>query len=346
MKNILVISSNLDAKGGIVSVVNNLINSDLKNEYNFIHLASHTNGNSLKKIAYMIKSYICFPFLLLFNNISLIHIHSGSIRRKSFFAIVGKLFGKKIIFHLHAAMLDEYMQRSYFHKKHAMFVFDLCDAIIVISRYWANVLKNYTQSDTFVVYNSIPIPESSANEHKQKEKITVFTMGELGQRKGTYDIIESAKYIINPDVVIDLYGNGDVEGCEKLINESNLQERIKIKGWVSGFRKDEVFKNSNIYILPSYYEGLPMSILEAMAYGLPVISTPIAGIPEAVEDGVSGFLIPPGDAHALADRINMLANDKELREKMGAESYRIAKEKFDINVIIKQLREIYDELLK
>jgi len=106
------------------------------------------------------------------------------------------------------------------------------------------------------------------------------------------------------------------------------------------------YKNADIYILPSYNEGLPMSILEAMTYCLPIISTPVGGIPEAVHDGVNGYLINPGDCKALAEKIELLATDKPLREQMGLASYKLVQEKFDINVIIKQLKEIYQDVLK
>ena len=89
-----------------------------------------------------------------------------------------------------------------------------------------------------------------------------------------------------------------------------------------------------------------MSILEAMAVGLPIISTPVGGTPEAVEEGVNGFLIEAGDCDALAQRIDLLASNAPLREQMGHQSHRLAKEKFDIKIIIKQLQDIYDEMLK
>ena len=168
-------------------------------------------------------------------------------------------------------------------------------------------------------------------------------MGRLEKRKGIYDIIEAAKYIKNPDVIINLYGDGNPEEFQKLVMDNNLQEKVQIKGWISGDKKNEIFQASDVLILPSYSEGLPMSILEAMAVGLPIISTPVGGIPEAVEDGVNGFLIQPGDYKALAEKIDILANDKQLREQMGQNGYKIAKEKFDVDVVIKQLKEIYNK---
>ena len=99
--------------------------------------------------------------------------------------------------------------------------------------------------------------------------------------------------------------------------------------------------DADIFILPSYNEGLPMSILEAMSYGLPVISTPVGGIPEIVKDGVNGYLIFPGDNEALAEKIELLAKNKELRLRMGQENYKLVSQKYNAGTIINQLKILY-----
>lgn len=350
IKNILVIGVHPEIEKGIESIVQNNIDSGLSASYKNIHLYTHTSGNFLKKILYMIKFYIQFPFILLFNNIDLIHLHASiksNLFRKCYFLIIGKLFGKKIILHMHSAMPKEYLmgKDSVIKTKIEKLLFNSYDAIIAITEYWSKVLKDYTESPIFLVYNSIPIPTAFIRESEITDKIKIFTMYELSKRKGTYDIIEAAKYIQNPNVVINLYGNGDIEELKSLIGKNNLQEKIIINNLVSGEQKHTIFKGADIYILPSYKEGMPMSVLDAMSYGLPIISTPVGGISEAVDDGINGCLIQPGDYRALAEKIDLLSNDKELREKMGQESLRIAKEKFDINVIIKQLKEIYGNVL-
>jgi len=182
--------------------------------------------------------------------------------------------------------------------------------------------------------------------YNNSELVKILFLGRLGKRKGIYDLIDAAKHLKSRNIEIDLFGDGNLEEFKKLIEDNNLQEKVKIMGWISGEKKDEVLRNSDIFILPSYSEGLPMSILEAMAVGLPVISTPVGGIPEAVEDGINGFLVKAGDCVELTKKIDLLADDRALREEMGEQGYRIAKEKFDIKIIIKNLQEIYDELLE
>lgn len=344
---ILMIGSDTSVTGGMSRVI------ELYDEYKIFDdyaefLPSHKRGSVFFRIYFFLKfltNYI--SKLITQNSIKIIHVHSsykGSFFRKSIILTIARIFKKKTIFHLHGSeFLVFYGYLPNILKKFVQYTLGNTDLILVLSEQWDETISKISAKNNIkVLYNPTVIKEFNKIP---SEKINILSMGILCKRKGTYDTIEAAKLIKNPNVVINLYGDGDLDEFKKLIAENNLENRVKIKGWISGEQKDAAFAQSDIYILPSYNEGLPMSILEAMAAKLPVISTPIGGIPETIENGVNGFLIQPGDYNALAEKIDLLANDKQLREKMGQEGYRIAKEKFDINIIIKQLHEIYDKLL-
>ncbi len=115
-------------------------------------------------------------------------------------------------------------------------------------------------------------------------------------------------------------------------------------GWIAGEDKVRAFERAAIYCLPSYSEGLPVSVLEAMAAGLPVVSTAIAGTPEAVAEGENGFLIVPGDRAALADRLIRLARDPSLRSGMGGAGRAIAEERFGSEAIAARLRKLWESV--
>ncbi len=351
MKNkpkILMIAPDMNFKGGIASVIKLYYDNGLYNNQ-IIYFASYKGKNILFQLFFYFFFSIKYIFQLITNkNIKLVHIHTasrGSFLRKFFVAVIAKIFNKKILLHIHGAEFDIFYQKSpTFIKKIITKTLNSSDLVIVLSKQWKDkVLKISLNPNVKILYNPTIIKELNQTN---SDKTNFLFMGHLGKRKGVYDIIEAGKYITNKAVQINLYGDGNIEEFKKLVIDNNLQDKIIIKGWISGEEKIEVFKNSNALILPSYNEGLPISILEAMAYGMPVISTPVGGIPEAVENGFNGFLIQPGDFKALAERIDILASDEQLRENMGKESYRIAKEKFDIKVITKQLEEIYDNLLK
>ena len=109
-------------------------------------------------------------------------------------------------------------------------------------------------------------------------------------------------------------------------------------------QRTELLATASIYVLPSYAEGLPISILEAMSAGLPVVTTPVGGIPEAITDGEEGLLVPTGNAEALSDAIQRLLSDSELREAMGSRGQAKFDTCFNANVVLPQLESMYRDL--
>lgn len=346
---ILMIGPDKDFQGGISSLINMYYHNNLYNG-RVIYLPSYMSKNIFIQCFFYLFFIFQYIFqLIIIKNIKLIHIHTasrGSFFRKSFVCMLAKLFNKKIILHLHGAEFDLfYKNSSKFIKEIITNTFNKSDLIIVLSKQWKDkILEICSNPNIEILYTPAIIKEICP--HVEKEELKIVATGRLSKRKGTYDIIEAARYIKNDKVKIDLYGDGNIKEFKTLISKNNLQQKITVKGWTTNEEKELGLKKADLLVLPSYNEGLPMSILEAMAYGKPIISTPVGGIPEAVEDGVNGFLIQPGDYKALAEKIDLLTNDNKLREKMGQESYIIAKEKFDIKVISKQLEGIYDSLLK
>ena len=344
----IMIGTDRTSFGGMSSVIKLYSESGVLGD-NVIYLSSYKDGSVLFKMVFFGVFLIKYLFLLLTDkNIKLIHIHiatKGSFFRKSIALIVAKVFNKKVLLHVHAAEFNIFYDKSpSFIKQFITKILDKSDVIIALSNQWkADICEKTTNPNIKVLYNPAIIKDFN---YKENKTVKVLFMGRLGKRKGTYNIIEAAKYLKNSDVEIHLYGDGDVEEFEKLIVDNNLQEKVKINGLISGDKKAEVFQSADIYILPSYNEGLPISILEAMAFGLPIISTPVGGIPEAVKDGINGFLVQAGDYIALAEKIDLLVGDKSLREQMGVQSHKFAKEKFDIEIIMKQLQNLYTEVLE
>jgi len=126
------------------------------------------------------------------------------------------------------------------------------------------------------------------------------------------------------------------------LKEYHLEERASYEGWMTSEKRQTVFSNTLINVLPSYNEGLPMTILESMGYGIPNISTNIAAIPEAITDGVNGFTIEPGDVDSLAEKMKNLILHKDLWVKFSNNAYETAKNEFSIKTHFAQLMKIYE----
>ena len=141
-----------------------------------------------------------------------------------------------------------------------------------------------------------------------------------------------------------LGGDGDVEQVLTKIKEYGLDKIVEYVGWVTGNKKIKLLNNADVYILPSYSEGLPISILEAMSYKMPIIATNVGGIPEIVLNSQNGYLITPGDQQALKDSIDKMLLSDIRRKEMGEISYQLSKAHFP-NEIEKNLNSIYEDLL-
>lgn len=340
-KQILMASSY--SQGGIATVVDNFLNNGLDKHVKFF--TTYIQASTLLNWLIFPLIWIKFSFNLLFDrNIKIVHLLSadrGSFLRKSLLLLTAKLSGKKVIFNVHSGPKNLfYNDENPFIKPCIKFILDKADIILVLSSQWKeNIESKCSNKNIRILYNPISLKEVNSGENNT---VNVLFMGRLGQRKGAYDLVEAAKLIKNPNVKINMYGDGEVKEIKSIVKENNLENIVNVMGWISGKDVEKAYRNSDIFILPSYNEGLPMSILEAMSYGLPVISTTVGGIPEQVVDNVSGFLINAGDVSAIAEKIELMAQDKSLINKMGLEGRKIVGEKFETGVILKELELIYD----
>ena len=141
-------------------------------------------------------------------------------------------------------------------------------------------------------------------------------------------------------------GNGEIEQGKALAESLGISGQTKWLGWVRGEEKDKAFRDASVFCLPSYAEGFPMSVLDAWSYGLPVITTPVGGIPDVAKDGENMLLFNPGDVDALADCMDRMINDKDLRDKISRASLEFARERFNINSINGEVRKLYDEVIR
>jgi len=187
-----------------------------------------------------------------------------------------------------------------------------------------------------------PFREASPAEYLPGERPRVVMIGRLADGKG-FDVLLNAANDIRSEASICIVGDGPLyDTLESEITARGLSDRI----FLTGYRDDvpRVLAASDVLVLPSFREGTPRVITEAMASGLPVVATDIAGIPEQVDHGESGYLIPTGDADVLADRLNELLSDPQLRDRFGERGYERAKQ-FSGETMINATTDLYEELL-
>jgi glycosyltransferase involved in cell wall biosynthesis len=157
----------------------------------------------------------------------------------------------------------------------------------------------------------------------------LFT-GWLVRANGVLDLIEAYKHSdILRNCHLILAGDGDLMNELKNNIEKNRLHNISLLGWCKSEKIDELLLSSDVFVLPTYSEGFPNSILEALAKGLPIISTPVGGIPDSVIDGLNGFLIKSGDVSELKNKMEWCVNNRDLLNNYSKNSIRIAQMNHD-----------------
>lgn len=355
---ILMIGADLSSNGGIASVVKCYYREWQKNRNEIEIIFLKTSYYKDKKAAYeffmFFNSLLKALFILTTKKISIVHIHTSSgfsFLRKSFFVIISKIYLKKVIFHIHASTFYNFflnknsLLKFYIHK-----ILKISDLIITLCHDWEVKLKTkYSNINVITLYNPIVIRQRAhRKDYEQANSLKILFMGFLIPSKGIFDILKIAKklYDINVNnIKFIIAGKGELEkALIKFINANSLNEIVKYVGWVADQKKYDLLESADIFLLPSYNEGMPISILEAMSYSMPIISTRIAGIPDLVNNGKNGFLCNPGQVDEISKIILFLNNNKSLLNAMAKNSYERSKF-FASDIIFHKLKAIYDKMI-
>ncbi|MEM2125321.1 MAG: glycosyltransferase family 4 protein [Candidatus Methanosuratincola sp.] len=201
-----------------------------------------------------------------------------------------------------------------------------------------------------VIRNSIPYAQYSSGADPELRAVldrgtgwpVVLTVARLDNQKGHRFLLEAICRL--PETVLVLAGDGPERvSLEELVNHLGLSERVLFLG----YRCDvpELLGSCDIFVLPSLYEGLPLSVLEAMAAGKTVVATAVGGTSEAVQDGETGFLVPPGDPAALAEAIQRVLADPGLAQKMGAAGKERVRREFSVEAMAQGVNQIYEKFM-
>lgn len=345
---VLMCGSDLRVGGGMVAVTKLYLNEKLWDNVVIKYVPTHINSNTIIKILYFLYAYIKILWLAVFKHFDIAHLHTtfnGSFYRKTFIMYILQRFGVKVILHHHVNYEGFYKKCS---KKQRYFIkkaFSRADMNIILGKKIEKWLKDKApNATTKIVYNAVPSYEK--NPYNANGCYIMF-LGWLIDRKGVFDFLSAIKVLdkgMNENIKVVLCGTGD-KSVGKRIQELGLEHRIAHIGWVNEKQKKDFFKDTIVNVLPSYLEGLPMTILETMAYGIPNIATNISSIPEVIDDGVTGYLIEPGDIKKLSERMQEIIANIEKRKRLSNASYERIKTDFGVEKHLNCIKDIYERLI-
>jgi len=284
------------------------------------------------------KDIICF------------HIHlaeRGSALRKFIIGLCLKLANKKFLVHLHGADFQKEFSKTTLTRMLTKMLIKMSNAIICITEDMKIFIeKENLNCRIFVISNLCEtIAERPVDLENRNEDICIVYAGRYGERKGVYDLLAAfEKANFNAPVHLDLYGDGEVEKVKEIVAKSAKKHLITVHGWTAHSEYIKRLPEYDFLVLPTYAEVFPMSILESMGFGIPVVSTYAGGIPEMIENNKTGILFEAGNIEKLTSILEKFSNDKNLRIELGESAWKDAKARFSPEIILEKLDNIYGSI--
>ncbi len=310
-------------RGGIASVLNTY--STFISPFKFVRTAA-SELNTIQKVWYAVSGYTLLLWKLIIDkNIEIVHIHSASgtsFWRKSYAIKIAKFFKKKVIFHCHGGGFKEFRLSA---PDKVDNILSKVDSVVCLSGEWKDYFQNIGCKYVVSIKNVISEPKI---ENIEKGDVVHFLfLGLICDNKGIFDILNAIadhKYELENRIILHVGGNGQTDRLLSTIKDLDIGSLVKFEGWVDKEKKQYLLNLADVYILPSFIEGVPISILEAESYHKPVITTNVGGIPSIVKNYESGLFITPGNSEEIFHAIKTMVDNDILRNQYGEAGYKIS----------------------
>jgi glycosyltransferase involved in cell wall biosynthesis len=306
-------------------------------------IANFDEGGNLRRLMMGLRAVV--EVIRRRRSIDVVHIqvaHQWSIERDLVLVATARAMGIPVVAQYHGAGQEEdYVNGSGFHRMCYRALIRLCRNLMLgpKSLHWLRAVD--PNASAAVIPNGIDTAPEPAPFPTGPPSL-VF-VGRLGERKGVYDLLSALERLdgegIRPET--RLLGDGEIETVRARVTGTELSGHVSVEGWQDAEAVTAALRSSWALVLPSYAEGLPLAILEAMSLGRAVVSTPVGEIDNLVSDGISGLLIEPGDVAGLATALRQVMSDREATEKMGVRGHEHVLADFSTASVLRQLEDVY-----
>ena len=351
---VLHVSTALDTRGGVASYVRLLRDSPLWDTWSVTHVATHRDGSAARKVLAFAIGLVAFVRAVITHRPRLVHLHMsahGSFVRKATVFWMARAAGIPAVVHVHGSEFDVFHDRAPAAVRWIIrATLTEAAAVIALGNRWARRLQVIApRANVVTIPNAALLPPARVGPPRARELVNVVFLGEIGERKGAFDLLEAWARVVPAGrrraASLTMAGDRQVQHAHEVVTSRGLAATVRVLSWLGPSEVEALLRASDVLVLPSRSEGQPMAVLEAMAHGVCVVASDVGGLPEMIEDGTSGLLIPPGDVDALSAALDRVIADRDLRERLGAGARARAEAVFDIEVVWRQIDAVYRELL-
>jgi len=349
-----------DAVSGVSTHINMLLASRLAETCRLLHFVVGREGRNESRMALLLR-FATSPFALAATirsrGVDIVHLNTGLLPRSYWrdlvYMVVARLCGARVIFQIHGGALP----RDFFAGSRVLTAFlratlRLASAIVVLARSEQRAYREFLpERSAILIPNSIDAAPYAALPTVAAEPaapLRLLYFGRLVRVKGLHEALEAVRRVREQGVRVRLFiaGTGPEEDAlKRVVAEQRLTREVTFTGPVFGERKIALLRGMDASILPTYHaEGLPYAVLESMAAGVPVIASSIGAVPDVIDDGVHGLVVPPRDIDALVNAIVRMANDRALVTRMGQACRRRIEADYSVERLADAFRQLYLEI--
>jgi glycosyltransferase involved in cell wall biosynthesis len=345
----LCVSTSLQTRGGVASYVRMLRDTELWSRWNMTHVVTHRNGPAAVKLAAFAVGILHYTGSLLLRRPDVVHLHVGaygSFVRKAVLLWIAVLLRVPVLVHVHGSEFVTFHDHLPAPLRWVVrATLSRAAVVVALGDRWAERLSVIAPAARVVtVPNGVRVPPPAIRA--PHDTVHVVFLGEIGERKGAFTLLETwAKLAGEPELLasahLTLAGDVGTDRAERLIAELGIGDTAEVRRWLSPADVAGLLAGADVFVLPSLTEGQPMALLEAMSHGLCVVASTVGGIPEMVDDGRSGLLVPPDDPGALAAALRKALTDAVLRRDLGSAARERVLARFDLDVVWRRFDTLY-----
>jgi glycosyltransferase involved in cell wall biosynthesis len=349
-----ILAPNGQAGGGMGRVKDYILQSggDRHGRIRFVALDTRGSGSVGWSILLTAKAVLRIWVNALFGRVALVHVNlgdRGSAVRKGLAVLLVRLAAVPVVLHLHAAeLVDDYANSGRAVRFLVRMPFRAATCCVVLGRVWRDWLVDtlgIDPSKVVIVYNVVPVvaaPRAATDDSSDRTRRILF-LGNLMHRKGIFDLLHAVAQLPtgSPPWQLIVAGGGEIEECATIAQKLEIADRVAFAGWVDQARARVLLAEADMLVLPSYDEGLPLVILEALGMGTPVLCTPVGAIPEVLEDLRTAVFVRPGDPGALSLKLQRLLEDASLRQTLSTNGMALFARQFTLDAFIERLFDVY-----
>jgi glycosyltransferase involved in cell wall biosynthesis len=345
---VVMLGTAFETHGGIASVLASWRSAGLFRRWPVEYVETHCQGSRMDKLACAAGALLAVASVALRSR-AVLHVHCASrasFWRKSVFMALARLVRWPVVLHLHGGRFERFYAQECGPVRKAIVRHFLARAerVAVVSERWGAWVRSVVpEARVACIANPVAGPSSVP---LAREGARIAFVGHCTEGKGIFDLLEATALLRRdiPSVQLECAGDGDLIAVRRRARELGLGASVRLAGWIDPRQRDDLLAQCSVFVLPSYAECVPVSLLEAMAAGCPVVATTVGGIPDVIRDGENGLLVAPGDPHALAVAVRRVLVDRGLACRLAGAARETVRQGHGVQRSLEDLGRIYADL--